>query len=714
MARTLIVKPLGLVLQKAGLISSEQIQIALKDRVSLPNCRIGEILAHRGWIEQQTADFFAEQWPKLPESKQQQPIGQYLKAAGLINESQIDTILKEQTSSGLKFGASAVIKGIISQTTLDFFLEQLDLIKAGNWNSNQTPQRLTKAQIERLSQVESYLLYNQRCEPTILFNLYRQIWQQQEIKATGSQAEQELLQSGLVIEFEQKIKLDPCLNKNIFNDSWIENQLVRLQPYSKIRLKLFGLEIKASHPYKVLAEVDVWTNAQPFLTQKIYQIIRDRESFIPRNQEAEKIAELVHKYIIDRWETKIAAPHLLQLRSKFFSIPGDIRSLLLSYREIWHTQSVPFNDTLEHQYLIDIGLIKLEQGKVQIANRIYHNIFDHIWIEEQMAKVNNSISSSTEDNYLNLPPQQVTPDKNQPNSFRMTKIITLTSLIIFGGLAGLGFNLVTKYFQLQKFKQANQLLAQNNHSEAVLAYNELLPTHIAKYEQLWINRGYAFSGLQKYNQMLQSCSSATSINPQAALAWNCQGEALYHLEKYEAALKAFEQATTIDSGETTFWLNKSQALFKLQQYYGASSASEQGIKFLEQLTENKPEYHRHHLAIALNQKGQSLLKKGQYQQAVAAFHQSLANFPTYLSAQQGKGITLYKLGRYNQAAKTFEHILQRNDLAKNQKVISLLYKGISHCDMEQFAAADRAFKQVLQLDTDHQSQKLAQAGCGIR
>ena len=713
MAKTIIVKPLGLVLQKAGLVSSEQVQIALQDRAFLPKSRIGENLVRRGWLTQQTVDFFAEQWPQLANIQAKQPIGQYLKAAGLINESQISTILQEQTTSGLKFGASAVLKGIISQTTLDFFLEQLNLIEVNKSQRNQSLKTLTEAQINRLSQIENYLIYNRTCEPTILLNLYLQIWQQQGITATGSLAEQELLQSGLVILENQQIKLSP-FEQHIFNDCWIENQLVRLQPYSKIRLKLSGLEVKASLPYKVLAEVNSWTNAQPFLTQKVYQLIREHKSFIPRNHEAEQVAELVHLYIFDRWETSITAPHLLQLRTQLLTSSLEIKSLLLSYREIWHGHQAVFNQTPEQKYLLDIGLIKLKQGRVKIANRIYHNIFDHIWLEEQMAKVNNSISSSIEDKFLNCSPEQVSVDENSVNSPKMTKTIIVASLILVSGLAGLGFSLITKFLQLQQLKQANQLLAQKNYQSAVAAYDKLLQTNIAQREHLWLNRGFAWSRLNDHHKMLQSCSAASIVDPQEDLAWNCQGEALYHLGQYRAALKAFKQATAINPRESTYWLNESRALFKLKHYDRAFFASDQAIRFLEQKIEDKPDKPRRNLAIAFNQKGQSLLRKGQFQQAIAAFDQSLKNSATYLSARQGKAIALYKLGHHNQAVAAFNRILQRHDLTDNQEAMIWLYKGICLCDAEKLTEADRAFKQVLQLSIDPQHHKLAQAGCGIR
>lgn len=298
----------------------------------------------------------------------------------------------------------------------------------------------------------------------------------------------------------------------------------------------------------------------------------------------------------------------------------------------------------------------------------------------------------------------------QNNSSRLVKIITL--LLCISGLSWLGFNLISKYLQIQQFKQANNLLARNKYDSAVIAYDKLLQTNVRQRHLLWINRGYALSGLNKYDDMLQSCSAATLIEPQASLAWNCQGEALYYLGKYQAALTAFEKATIINSQEVTFWLNKSRALYKLQHYKLALAASDEGIKLIQQEKATNQANQRD-FAIALNQKGQSLLQTKQYNQALAAFNQSLNHSPDYLSAQQGKGITSHKLDRHYQAIETFDEILQRNDLTEEHKAMSWLYKGICLCDVKKNKAADQAFEKVLQLSTDKYFHKLAQSGCGI-
>jgi hypothetical protein len=86
---------------------------------------LGEILALRGWIEQKTADFFADRWWKLKSQSETYPLGYYLNEAGLLSESEITKILEEQPRLWMKFGSIAVLQGLIPQATLDFFLNNL-------------------------------------------------------------------------------------------------------------------------------------------------------------------------------------------------------------------------------------------------------------------------------------------------------------------------------------------------------------------------------------------------------------------------------------------------------------------------------------------------------------------------------------------------------------------------------------------------------------
>jgi hypothetical protein len=123
-------QPLGETLRQAHLVSAHQVEEALKEQSQQKGRKIGEILAERGWLKQETADFFAEKWATLVAQKEKQakkPLGYYLKEAALLDDHQIDKMIAEQEQGRLwvRLGSLAVLKGWLNLRTVNFFLEHL-------------------------------------------------------------------------------------------------------------------------------------------------------------------------------------------------------------------------------------------------------------------------------------------------------------------------------------------------------------------------------------------------------------------------------------------------------------------------------------------------------------------------------------------------------------------------------------------------------------
>ncbi|HEY9602305.1 MAG TPA: hypothetical protein V6C85_11890, partial [Allocoleopsis sp.] len=72
------------------------------------------------------------------------------------------------------------------------------------------------------------------------------------------------------------------------------------------RALAIGLAQKVNNPQAVLQAVLDWTSGQPFLTQKLCQLIRKAESQIPTGREQVGVEELVQKYIISNWLRPVA------------------------------------------------------------------------------------------------------------------------------------------------------------------------------------------------------------------------------------------------------------------------------------------------------------------------------------------------------------------------------------------------------------------------
>ena len=117
-------KLLGLILLEAALITPAQLEVALNNQQHF-DYLIGEVIALHGWVKKETIEFFAEHWFDLVLSSNPLPIGHYLQMASLLDQEQIAEILIEQKKMGLRFGATAVLKGWVKQETMDYFLVNL-------------------------------------------------------------------------------------------------------------------------------------------------------------------------------------------------------------------------------------------------------------------------------------------------------------------------------------------------------------------------------------------------------------------------------------------------------------------------------------------------------------------------------------------------------------------------------------------------------------
>lgn len=138
---------------------------------------------------------------------------------------------------------------------------------------------------------------------------------------------------------------------------------------------------KVSNPQIVLKEVLSWTNGQPFLTQKICQLIRHSSSTIPSNTEAEWIENLVQKHVIENWESQDEPEHLRTIRDRLLKSKHSVQLLSL-YQQILEQENVAIVDSPEEKELLLSGLVIKQHGFLKIHNRIYELIFALSWIEQ--------------------------------------------------------------------------------------------------------------------------------------------------------------------------------------------------------------------------------------------------------------------------------------------------------------------------------------------
>ncbi|HBL58870.1 MAG TPA: hypothetical protein DDZ80_10235, partial [Cyanobacteria bacterium UBA8803] len=149
---------------------------------------------------------------------------------------------------------------------------------------------------------------------------------------------------------------------------------------AKLSLTL-GLQQKTDHPEQILKEVLDWTRGQPFLTQKLCQLIA---LFLEKSPQ-KSIGQLVQKYIINNWEAQDEPEHLKTIRNRLLSNEQRTGRLLGLYQQLWQQGEAITDDSPEETQLRLSGLVVKQQGKLRISNRIYQAVFNQKWIDQQLA-----------------------------------------------------------------------------------------------------------------------------------------------------------------------------------------------------------------------------------------------------------------------------------------------------------------------------------------
>ncbi len=568
----------------------------------------------------------------------------------------------------------------------------------------------TQAASEHLKAIRERLFRNKQCNSLSLQQLYQQILSLGEVPADGSPVQAELLNLGLIIQQEDKLKISNRIYQSVFNQSWIDQELARLQP-------LFKLGEKASRPDILLEEVLSWTGAQPFFNQKLCQLLAEFEAFIPAGEEAATVEQLVRTCLISHWETQAASEHLKAIQEGLFrNKQCDPPLLLRLYQQILSLGEVPADGSLVQAELLNLGLIIQQEDKLKVSNRIYQSVFSLNWVTQELEKsLQPSLSESTRSAQSKPVPESAplkgTNTISNPRNAIFRRIWVSLGIV---GLVFLGVNVIrSNLFGHSEveilFQQANQLYYQGKSQEAITKYNEILKID-SNYYQAWTNRGYALGSLQEYNKMLESCSAATIIELKAVYAWNCKGEALHNLKQYDQAIAAFDEAIALDSKDPVFWINKTESLLAKKKTDKALAVIDEAIKLFEPIKEK--ETSQRNLSVAFSHKGKVLLQKPEYREALKAYDQALAYNPNYFAAQRGRGIALQGLGRYDEATAQFNQMLNVSKLKQVQKAETWYYLGLTFCRLSEIKKAHIALEEALKLKSDYQAAKTAKMNCG--
>jgi hypothetical protein len=149
-----------------------------------------------------------------------------------------------------------------------------------------------------------------------------------------------------------------------------------------------GFSHQTKNPETVLNAVLDWTGGQPFLTQKICNFICESKNEIPTGEEASFVENLVKNKVIENWEAQDEPEHFRTIRDRILKRDENKAAYLLDlYQQIWHSQGIDTDNSIEQSDLQLAGIVVKKDGKLRIYNRIYYTIFDGLWIEKTLASL---------------------------------------------------------------------------------------------------------------------------------------------------------------------------------------------------------------------------------------------------------------------------------------------------------------------------------------
>lgn len=148
-----------------------------------------------------------------------------------------------------------------------------------------------------------------------------------------------------------------------------------------------GLVDKTKNPQAVLKAILQWTGGQPFLTQKVCQLIIESSSPIPANEEESWVEQFVRTKVIENWESQDEPEHLRTIRNRIFRSEQNASHVLKLYQQILEQSQISADNSPEQAELRLSGLVVKQQGMLEVYNPIYRAVFNQQWVEEAIAKL---------------------------------------------------------------------------------------------------------------------------------------------------------------------------------------------------------------------------------------------------------------------------------------------------------------------------------------
>ena len=148
-----------------------------------------------------------------------------------------------------------------------------------------------------------------------------------------------------------------------------------------------GLVGCVHNPLEALQKILGWTGGQPFLIQKICQLLVKYPVTTQSITDEVHIARLINQCLIQTWEFQDEPEHLRTIRDRLLEQPQFATKLLGIYQQILTDGSVEFDGSREQIELLLSGLVTKQQGELVVKNPIYQAVFNLDWVQQHLMQL---------------------------------------------------------------------------------------------------------------------------------------------------------------------------------------------------------------------------------------------------------------------------------------------------------------------------------------
>ena len=477
---------------------------------------------------------------------------------------------------------------------------------------------------------------------------------------------------------------------------------------------------KIELPHIIGKEILAWTEGNSLLTERLCQLILDRQDRVLEGQETTYVKRIVQS-LLRYWEKEKEREYHQHLKAIQVNIlqHEHVTTVLLRLHEILLQTEVVTTESLEDKILLQSGLVIRQENKLKIANRVYAEIFNSEWIKQQLDQIGHKLIVS------DASASNVSDAAQKPIS---TKNLGILALIILGSLGGI-FSLYLVWINFFAIKQC-RLLPSNSElvAKVLTACDRVLKKRPNNIEAL-INRGKVSFLLWDSNRNQESFDSAIADFTQAKEIEPDNPRALFYLsyleefqdlvirkqpkclpasDQYQDVIKIYQSIDSITEqdipillelghflvnrnqnygmGKLVFdriidfdnnlyqaWSGKATAQFLIKDYFNAQKSFDRALELNPD--SYKIKYNLGSLWARLNN----------YEKASELYYQVLKVEPNFTFALRDLGLSLYLQNRYQEAALAFTQIIYRPDSRsfqvsdQDRELISDFYHRVEDC-----------------------------------